>query len=145
MSTRNIKIMFLGSKVRRVRRADNCLDNVGSLTSHNPIGLHGLLLDSFIFFLLFSWKWVCLQQSVFPSTEDVMLVVHNLSSWPECLWGYAFGFLSIRIGETLQSVARVPLFPAMFRGRRNLCIWSWHKTDILPLKNVQVCTWSKYA
>jgi hypothetical protein len=36
--------------VRRVRRADNlttiyanCLDNVGSLTSHNPIGLQGLL------------------------------------------------------------------------------------------------------
>jgi hypothetical protein len=44
--------MFLGSKMRRVRRADNlttyhlladCLDNVGSLTSHNPIGLQGLL------------------------------------------------------------------------------------------------------
>jgi hypothetical protein len=41
--------MFLGSKVRLVSRADNltaiyepiadCLDNVGSLTSHNPIGL----------------------------------------------------------------------------------------------------------
>jgi hypothetical protein len=53
MSTRNIKIiMFLGSKVRGggVRRAYNlttiwvdCLVNVGSLTSHNPIGLHGLL------------------------------------------------------------------------------------------------------
>jgi hypothetical protein len=25
-----------------------CLDNVGSLTSHNPIGLHGLLGDRFI-------------------------------------------------------------------------------------------------
>jgi hypothetical protein len=43
--------MFLGSKVRRVRKADNltaiyeqiCLDNVGSLTPHNPIGLQGLL------------------------------------------------------------------------------------------------------
>jgi hypothetical protein len=38
--------MFLGSRARLVRRADNfaaiCLDNVGSLTSHNPIGLHGL-------------------------------------------------------------------------------------------------------
>jgi hypothetical protein len=50
MSTRNIKIiMFLWSKVRRVRRTENltaicdCLDNVGSLTSHNPIGLHSLL------------------------------------------------------------------------------------------------------
>jgi hypothetical protein len=51
MSTRNIKIiMFWGSKVRWMRRADNlttiwadCLDNVGSLPSHNPIGLHGLL------------------------------------------------------------------------------------------------------
>jgi hypothetical protein len=43
--------MVLGSKVRPVRGADNltaiygadCLDNVGLLTSHNPIGLHGLL------------------------------------------------------------------------------------------------------
>jgi hypothetical protein len=44
--------MFLGMKGRRVRRADNltticestdCLDNVGSLTSHNPIGFQGLL------------------------------------------------------------------------------------------------------
>jgi hypothetical protein len=44
--------MFLGSKVRLVRGADNltaadCLDNVGSLTSHNPIGLHGLLRGYF--------------------------------------------------------------------------------------------------
>jgi hypothetical protein len=36
--------------MRRVRKADNlstiwadCLDYVGSLTSNNPIGLHGLL------------------------------------------------------------------------------------------------------
>jgi hypothetical protein len=37
--------MFLESRVRPVRGAHNftaiCLDNVGSLTSHNPIGLHG--------------------------------------------------------------------------------------------------------
>jgi hypothetical protein len=43
--------MFLGIKVRPVRRADKTylhqladfLDDVGSLTSHNPIGLQGLL------------------------------------------------------------------------------------------------------
>jgi hypothetical protein len=39
--------MLLGSKVRPVRRSDSlaaiCLDNVGSLTPHNPTGLHGLL------------------------------------------------------------------------------------------------------
>jgi hypothetical protein len=39
--------MFLGSKVQPVCRVDNlrvdCLDSVGSLTSQNPIGLHGLL------------------------------------------------------------------------------------------------------
>jgi hypothetical protein len=42
--------MFLEIKVRRVRRPDNLtaiceptVDNVGSLTSHNPIGLQGLL------------------------------------------------------------------------------------------------------
>jgi hypothetical protein len=40
--------MFLGSKLWPVSGADNltaiyeCLDIVGSLTSHNPIGLHGL-------------------------------------------------------------------------------------------------------
>jgi hypothetical protein len=41
-SNRNEYKMFLGSKVRRVSKAD-CLDNDGSLTSHNPIGLQGLL------------------------------------------------------------------------------------------------------
>jgi hypothetical protein len=42
--------MFLGSKVRPVRRADNLTAicepivwTLGSLTSHNPICLHGLL------------------------------------------------------------------------------------------------------
>jgi hypothetical protein len=49
----------MGSKARPVRRADNltaiyvwadCPDNVGSLTSHNPIGLQGLLRDSFTFY-----------------------------------------------------------------------------------------------
>jgi hypothetical protein len=52
--------MFLGSKVQLVRKADNltaiyeldCLDNVGSLTSHNPIGLQGLLRDSFTLYIL---------------------------------------------------------------------------------------------
>jgi hypothetical protein len=52
--------MFLGSKVRRVRRADNltaiceplCLDNVVSLTSQNPIALHSLLWDSFTLWIL---------------------------------------------------------------------------------------------
>jgi hypothetical protein len=44
--------MFLGNKVRPVRRADNLTtiyepENVGSLTSHNPIGLQGLLRGSF--------------------------------------------------------------------------------------------------
>jgi hypothetical protein len=38
--------MFLGSKARPVRKADNltaiCESTVGSSTSHNPIGLHGL-------------------------------------------------------------------------------------------------------
>jgi hypothetical protein len=42
---------FYGSRARPVRKADNlaaicdsdCLDNVGSLTSHTTIGLHGLI------------------------------------------------------------------------------------------------------
>jgi hypothetical protein len=43
MSTRNLP----GVKGRPAREADNltaiCLENVGALTSHNPVGLHGLL------------------------------------------------------------------------------------------------------
>jgi hypothetical protein len=43
--------MFMGSRARPVREVDNlnaicgadCLDNVGFLTSHNPIGLYDLL------------------------------------------------------------------------------------------------------
>jgi hypothetical protein len=46
--------MFLGSKVRRVRGADilTAISEpiVGFLTSHNPIGLHGLLRGWFYFF-----------------------------------------------------------------------------------------------
>jgi hypothetical protein len=32
----------------------DCLDNVGSLTSHNPIGLHGLLRGQLYFYLSYS-------------------------------------------------------------------------------------------
>jgi hypothetical protein len=43
--------MFLGSRALPVRRTHNLtadsLDNVGSLTSQNPTGLHGQLGDSF--------------------------------------------------------------------------------------------------
>jgi hypothetical protein len=51
--------MFLASTAQPVRRADNLppsvsrlSNNVGSLTSHNPIGLHGLLLLLFFTFLV---------------------------------------------------------------------------------------------
>jgi hypothetical protein len=52
--------MFLGSRVRPVRKDDNltaicgadCLDNVGCLTSHNAIGLHGLLREQLYFLTL---------------------------------------------------------------------------------------------
>jgi hypothetical protein len=47
MSTRNLR----GGKLRPKRKADNlaaifradCLENVGASTSHNPMGLHGML------------------------------------------------------------------------------------------------------
>jgi hypothetical protein len=60
MSTRRRKIMFIGSKVRQVSKEDNltaicepdCLDNVGSLTSHNSIGLYGLLQRKLYFYFL---------------------------------------------------------------------------------------------
>jgi hypothetical protein len=40
--------MFLGSKVRLVRKADN----LTAISPHNPIGLQGLLRDSFTYFFL---------------------------------------------------------------------------------------------
>jgi hypothetical protein len=50
--------MFLGSEVRRVRRADNItaiyetiVDSVGSLTSYNSTGFQGLLRGWFTFYL----------------------------------------------------------------------------------------------
>jgi hypothetical protein len=54
MSTRNVP----GDKGRPARKVGNltaihlradCLENVGVSTSHNPMGLHGLLRDSFTF------------------------------------------------------------------------------------------------
>jgi hypothetical protein len=50
--------MFLGSKVRLVRKNDNLAticelfvyDNVGSLTSHNPIDLKGPVQGELFFF-----------------------------------------------------------------------------------------------
>jgi hypothetical protein len=52
------KKMFLGSRAWPVRKARphrhlrvDCLDNVGSSTSHNPIGLHSLLQE-YLFSLL---------------------------------------------------------------------------------------------
>jgi hypothetical protein len=55
MDTRRRKIMFLGSRAQLMLRAADSLtadylDNVGSLTSHNPIGLHGLLWGQLNFF-----------------------------------------------------------------------------------------------
>jgi hypothetical protein len=44
--------MFMGNRARPVRKSDSltaicepdCVDNVGSLIFHNPIGLHGLIV-----------------------------------------------------------------------------------------------------
>jgi hypothetical protein len=46
MSTRSRKIMFMGSRELPVRKVDDFLVNVGSVTSHNPIGLHGLFTET---------------------------------------------------------------------------------------------------
>jgi hypothetical protein len=68
--------MFLGSRARPVRMTDNlttiwadCLDNVGSLTSNNPIGLHGLLRGIAILYFYFTFS---------------LLVIDT--------WGYFHGF-----------------------------------------------------
>jgi hypothetical protein len=55
MSTRNLP----GGKGRLAHKADNLtaiyelivLNNAGASTSHNPMGLHALLQDSFTFYL----------------------------------------------------------------------------------------------
>jgi hypothetical protein len=48
------RIVIVGWQPYRHLWAD-CLDNVGSLTSHNPIGLHGLLQGiALLFFTIFS-------------------------------------------------------------------------------------------
>jgi hypothetical protein len=66
--------MFLGSKVRLVRRADNltadCLDNVGFLTSHNPIGLQGLLRDSFTLLLHVSYNDMLLAKIILAMKQE---------------------------------------------------------------------------
>jgi hypothetical protein len=59
--------MFLESEVLLVRRADNltaiswadCLDNVGTLISHNPIGFHGLLRGQ-LYFTLYNFVPTCI-------------------------------------------------------------------------------------
>jgi hypothetical protein len=51
MSIRSIEIMFLESRALPMRKAD-CLDNVGSLTYQNPIGLHSLLLGQLYILLI---------------------------------------------------------------------------------------------
>jgi hypothetical protein len=53
MSTRNLP----GGKGQLVREAI-CLENVGSSTSHNPMGLHGLFLYVLIKFS-FTGKVLC--------------------------------------------------------------------------------------
>jgi hypothetical protein len=71
--------MFLGSKVRRVRRSDDrtaicvvdCLDNVGSLTSHNPIGLQGLL-RGWLYFIGIVRRAV----KTFPEFVDIDVLMH---------------------------------------------------------------------
>jgi hypothetical protein len=69
--------MFLGSGAQLVRRVHNLtgiceltvLDNVGSSTSHNPIGLHGLLRDSFTYFSLL--EMLC--QFLYAASDQVTL------------------------------------------------------------------------
>jgi hypothetical protein len=65
------KITFVGSRARPVRTADNlsadCLDNAGSSTSHNAIGLHG------VYFFLEAWptlREVFERQVVIAETQD---------------------------------------------------------------------------
>jgi hypothetical protein len=55
--------MFLGSK------------NVGSLTSHNPIGLHGLLRDSCtLLYLSFTGNEVEILLVLLPTFEEIFSV-----------------------------------------------------------------------
>jgi hypothetical protein len=62
--------VLLGSKALQVREDDNltadCLNNVGSSTSHNSIGLHGLLRR---------WPFLC--KVTYCIVEAVVLIVQQ--------------------------------------------------------------------
>jgi hypothetical protein len=60
---------------RRLWGAD-CLENVGALTSHNPMGLHGLLQDSFT--LPHRRLWADCLENVGASTSHNPLGLHGL-------------------------------------------------------------------
>jgi hypothetical protein len=53
--------------------ACSCLDNVESLTSHNPTGLHGLLLG-IVFFFLAAVNMYILQ-------EDIIIIIWRAMGW----------------------------------------------------------------
>jgi hypothetical protein len=66
MSTKNIKIIFLGSKVRPVRRADNLtticepiVDNVGSLTPQPYRPQRPVTGIALLFFYFTVWSYSC--------------------------------------------------------------------------------------
>jgi hypothetical protein len=70
--------MFLGIRVRPARKADNrtwavCLDNVGSLTSRNPVDIYGPIQGQ-IYFLHFTFKeFSCEETPFFSGVETFSL------------------------------------------------------------------------
>jgi hypothetical protein len=69
MSIRNLP----GGKGRPARKADNlCLENVGASTSHNPMGLHGLLQGWLYLFLTF-------YTALYPRSQYSLLQYYSMN------------------------------------------------------------------
>jgi hypothetical protein len=80
------KIVFLGSRARPVRSWQpyrhlwaDCLNNVASLTSHNPTGLHGLLQEQLYFTKVIKSRHQT-RQDIVTTYEKRSLIYMNLTS-----------------------------------------------------------------
>jgi hypothetical protein len=120
MSTRNILGMFLEAKERPARKANNLaaiyiwadfLENVGTSTSHNPMGLHGLLQDTFTLYFTFS------------NATDLYSDGDRLGSWPRnrLCRPRDFVFSSVPLGKC--------------RGSR--LAWDWVSNSLFTHPNIQ--------
>jgi hypothetical protein len=90
MSTSNIVRIFLGVKgwqPCRYLRA-NCLENVGTSTSHNPMGLHCLLQGYLYFYFLWQKKYFPVPLKCHFTLLECLLVIFEVTWYPIILCNY---------------------------------------------------------